>query len=82
MPVEGDGRLIDDTTIQLDQPLKPGEERVVVRLRKHPKKTTKLHAPEEYVLKLAEKDLEELYLADLEEGTVFLEPGIFRTIRS
>jgi len=43
---------------------------------------TKLPAPEEYILKLAEKDLEELYLADLEEGTVFLEPGIFRTIRS
>ncbi len=61
MPVEGDGRLIDDTTIQLDRPLKPGEERVVVRLRKHPKKMTKLHAPEEYILKLAEKDLEELY---------------------
>ncbi len=38
MPVEVDGRLIDDMTIQLDQPLKSGEERVVVRLRKHPKK--------------------------------------------
>ncbi|KDE55334.1 MULTISPECIES: hypothetical protein [unclassified Methanoculleus] len=81
MPVEVDGRLIDDTTIQLDRPPKPGEERVAVRLRKHPK-MTKLPAPEEYILKLAEKDLEELYLADLEEGTVFLEPGIFRTIRS
>lgn len=61
MPVEVNGRLIDDMTIQLDQPLKSGEERVVVRLRKHPKKKTKLHAPEEYILKLAEKDLEELY---------------------
>mgnify|MGYP005837711327 FL=1 len=61
MPVEVDGRLIDEMTIQLDQPLKPGEERVMVRLRKHPKKKIKLYAPEEYVLKLAEKDLEELY---------------------
>ena len=41
MPVEVDGRLIDDMTIQLDQPLKSGEERVVVRLRKHPKKKDK-----------------------------------------
>ncbi len=61
MPVEVNGRLIDDTTILLDQPLKPGEERVVVRLKKQPKKMTKLYAPEEYVLNLAEKDLEELY---------------------
>ncbi len=61
MPVEVNGRLIDDTTILLDQPLKPGEERVIVRLKKQPKKATKLYAPEEYVLKLAEKDLEELY---------------------
>ena len=41
MPVEVNGRLIDDMTIQLDQPLKSGEERVVVRLRKHPKKKDK-----------------------------------------
>jgi len=61
MPVEVDGRLIDDMTIQLDQPLKPGEERVVVRLRKHPKKKRQNSTPEEYILKLAEKDLEELY---------------------
>ena len=60
MPVEVDGRLIDDMTIQLDQPLKPGEERVVVRLREHPGKMIKLYAPEEYALKLAENDLEEL----------------------
>jgi len=60
MPGEVDGKLIDDLTIRLDHPLKPGEESVVVRLRKHPEKKTKLHAPEEYILKLAEKDLEEL----------------------
>jgi hypothetical protein len=61
MPVEVDGTLIDNTTIQLDQPLKQEEERVIVRLKRRPKKMTKLYAPEEYVLKLAEKDLEELY---------------------
>ncbi len=41
--------------------MKPGEERVVVRLKKQPEKMTKLYAPEEYILKLAEKYLEELY---------------------
>ncbi|PKL61052.1 MAG: hypothetical protein CVV31_13525 [Methanomicrobiales archaeon HGW-Methanomicrobiales-2] len=61
MPVEVDGTLIDNMTIQLDRPLKQGEERVMVRLKKQPKKMTKLYAPEEYILKLAEKDLEELY---------------------
>jgi hypothetical protein len=61
MPVEVDGRLIDDTTILLDQPLRRDEESVIVRLKKQPRKMTKLYAPEEYVLALAEKDLEELY---------------------
>lgn len=61
MPVEVEGTLIDNTTIRLDQPLKQGEERVIVRLKRRPKSMTKLYAPEEYVLKLAEKDLEELY---------------------
>ncbi|WP_301664614.1 hypothetical protein [Methanoculleus frigidifontis] len=61
MPVEVDGTLINNMTIQLDQPLKNGEEKVIVRLKNRPKKMTKLYAPEEYILKLAEKDLEELY---------------------
>ena len=60
MPVEVDGTLIENTTIRLDQPLEQGEERVIVRLKRRPKKTTKLHAPKGYLLKLAEKDLEEL----------------------
>jgi len=34
---------------------------VLIRLRRRSKKMTKLSAPEEYILKLAEKDLEELY---------------------
>ena len=60
MPIEISGRLIDDMTIQFDRPLKPGEERVAVRLREHPGKMIKLYAPEEYALKLAENDREEL----------------------
>jgi len=61
MPVEVEGTLINNMTIQLDQPLKNGEEKVIVRLKNRPKKMTKLYAPEEYILTLAEKDLEELY---------------------
>jgi len=61
MPVEVDGKLINNMTIQLEQPLKNGEESVTVRLKKRPKKMIKLYAPEEYILELAEKDLEELY---------------------
>ena len=61
MPVEIEGTLIDNTTIRLDQPLKSGEERVIVRLKRRHKSITKLYAPEEYVMKLAEMDIEELY---------------------
>ncbi|HOI59548.1 MULTISPECIES: hypothetical protein [unclassified Methanoculleus] len=57
MPVEVDGRLIDDTMILLDQPLRRGKGRAVVRLKKQPGKTAKFNAPEEYALKLAEPDL-------------------------
>lgn len=52
---------LNNQTIQLEKPLKNGEERMTVRLKKNTKKTTKLYAPEEYILELAEKDLEELY---------------------
>lgn len=61
MPVEVDGRLVNTTTIQLDQPLENGGEKVIVRLKKRSKKTIKLTAPEEFILDMAEKDLEELY---------------------
>ena len=60
MPMEINARPIDDMTIRFDRPLKPGEERVAVRLREHPGKMIKLYAPEEYALKLAENDREEL----------------------
>jgi len=61
MPAEVDGRPIDDTTILLDQPLRRGEERVVKRLKKQPGRMTQINAPEDFVLKLAEQDLEGLY---------------------
>jgi len=60
MLVEVDGRLINNTTIHLDQPLENGGERVIVRLKRRTKKI-RLTAPEEFILDLAEKDLEELY---------------------
>jgi len=61
MPVEVEGRLVNNMTIQLDQPLNNGQDKVIVRLRKRPQKMTKLCAPEEFILELADKDLEELY---------------------
>ncbi len=61
MPVEIEGRLVNNMTIQLDQPLNKGQEKVIVRLRKRPHKMLKLCAPEEFILELADKDLEELY---------------------
>ncbi|MCX6700161.1 MAG: hypothetical protein NTV68_09570 [Methanomicrobiales archaeon] len=61
MPVEIEGRLVNNRTIQLDQPLNNGQEKVIVRLRVRPHKMLKLCAPEEFILELADKDLEELY---------------------
>jgi len=61
MPVEVEGRLLNTTTIQLDQPLPNGEDQVVVRLKKKSPVPTKLYAPEDFVMEIAEKDLEELY---------------------
>jgi hypothetical protein len=61
MPVEEEGRLVNNMTIQLDQPLNNGQEKVIVRLRTRPRKMTKLYAPEEFILELADKGLEELY---------------------
>lgn len=61
MPVEGEGRLLNTTTISFDQPLPNGEDHVVVRLKKKSLVPTKMYAPEDFVVEIAEKDLEELY---------------------
>ena len=61
MSVEVEGRLLNTTTIQLDHPLPNGEVLVVVRLKKRSPVPTKMYAPEDFVMEIAEKDLEELY---------------------
>ncbi len=60
VPGEGEGKLINNLPIKHDNLPENGEECVIVRVKK-PKKKTKIYAPEEYILELAEKDLEELY---------------------
>ena len=59
MPVETEGRLEND--IQFDQPRKDRAGKGDRRVEKKPEKRTKLCAPEEFILELADKDLEELY---------------------
>lgn len=61
MLVELDGRLIRKMTIKLDKPLENAGERVIVRLKNRSQKKARLIAPEEFILDLAEKDIEELY---------------------
>jgi hypothetical protein len=61
MTVEVEGRLLNTTTIQLDRPLIGGEDQVVVRLKKRSLLPTKMYAPDDFVMEIAEKDLEELY---------------------
>lgn len=60
MPVEVYGRIIDKKTLILDRPLKTGEKEILVKLNKGPIVKTKIDVPEDIVLKIAEKDLEEL----------------------
>jgi len=61
VPVEVEGRLLNTTTIQLDRPLPNGEDHVVIRLKKKSPVPTKMNAPEDFVMEIAEKDPEELY---------------------
>ncbi|GBE55428.1 hypothetical protein BMS3Bbin15_01602 [archaeon BMS3Bbin15] len=60
MPVEVYGRIIDKKTLILDRPLKTGEKEILVKLKEGPIVKTKIDVPEDIVLKIAEKDLEEL----------------------
>ncbi len=61
MPIEVDGRLIWKMTNQLDQSMENEGERAIVRLKNRSQKKALLTAPEEFILNMAEKDLEELY---------------------
>lgn len=60
MPVTVDGKMVDGRTIVLDQPLKNGQDEVLVRLKKKSGKT-KIPVPEQFVMMIAETDIEELY---------------------
>ena len=59
MPVIVEGRMVDKRTIQLDRPLANGQDEVLVRLGKKPRRT-KIPVPEQFVMDLADRDIEEL----------------------
>ncbi len=61
MPAQVYGRIVDRKTVILDRPLKMDEKEILVKLKKKgPIVKTKIDAPEDIVLEIAEKDLEEL----------------------
>ncbi len=59
MPVTVEGKMVDGRTIVLDQPLSDGQNEVLVRLKKKTGRT-KIPVPEQFVMMIAETDLEEL----------------------
>ena len=59
MPVTVEGKIVGGRTIVLDQPLANGQNEVLVRLKKNPGRT-KISVPEQFVMKIAETDIEEL----------------------
>ncbi|MGA2919401.1 hypothetical protein [Methanoregula sp.] len=60
MPVTVEGKMVDGRTIVLDHPLANGQNEVLVRLKMKAKRT-KIQVPEQFVMKIAETDIEELY---------------------
>jgi hypothetical protein len=60
MPVTVEGKMVDGRTIVLDHPLANGQNEVLVRLKKKAGRT-KIVVPEQFVMKIAETDIEELY---------------------
>jgi hypothetical protein len=60
MPVTVDGKMVDGRTIVLDQPLANGQDEVLVRLKKKSGRT-RIPVPEQFVMMIAETDIEELY---------------------
>ena len=60
MPVTVEGKMVDGRTIILDHPLANGQNEVLVRLKKKTGRT-KIPVPEQFVMKIAETDIEELY---------------------
>ena len=60
MPVTVEGKMVDGRTIVLDQPLANDQNEVLVRLKKKTDRT-RIVVPEQFVMMIAETDIEELY---------------------
>lgn len=60
MPVTVEGKMVDGRTIVLDQPLANDQNEVLVRLKKKTGRT-RIPVPEQFVMMIAETDIEELY---------------------
>ncbi|CAG0963907.1 MAG: hypothetical protein MPEBLZ_02773 [Candidatus Methanoperedens nitroreducens] len=54
------GTMLDKRTLLLNRPLKSNEKEILVKLKKEPIVKTKIDVPEDIVLEIAEKDIEEL----------------------
>jgi hypothetical protein len=59
MPVTVEGTMVDGRTIVLERPLTNGQDEVLVRLTKKTGRT-KIPVPEQFVLAIADKGIEEL----------------------
>ena len=59
MPVTVEGKMVDGRTIVLDHPLANGQNEVLVLLKKKAGRT-KIPVTEQFVLEIAETDIEEL----------------------
>lgn len=60
MPVTVEGKMVDGRTIVLDRPLANGQDEILVRLKKKVGRT-KIVVPEQFVMQIAETDIEEFY---------------------
>ena len=59
MPVTVEGKMVNGRTIVLDSPIANGQEEVLVRLTKKTGRS-KIRVPEQFVLEIADRDIEEL----------------------
>ena len=60
MPAQIFGKVVNERTLILNRPIKAGEKEITVKLKKEPIVRTKIAVPEDIVLEISEKDLEEL----------------------
>jgi len=59
MPVTVEGKMVDGRTILLEHPLTSGQQEVLVRLTRKSQRT-KIPVPEQFVMEIADRDIEEL----------------------